>query len=38
MRMVRCLLLVALIASPAWAQNADTVLTNGKIVASGDEV
>jgi predicted amidohydrolase YtcJ len=32
MRMVRCLLLVALIASPAWAQNTDTVLTNGKIV------
>ena len=32
MRIVRCLLLVALLAAPAGAQSADTVLTNGKIV------
>jgi len=32
MRIVRCLLLVVLSAAPAFAQSADTVLTNGKIV------
>ena len=32
MRIMRCLLLVALSAAPALAQSADTVLTNGKIV------
>ena len=32
MRIVRWLLLVALSAAPAFAQSADTVLTNGKIV------
>ena len=32
MRIMRCLLLVALSATPAFAQSADTVLTNGKIV------
>src|SRR5688572_13735136 len=32
MRIVRCSLLVALLATPAGAQSADTVLTNGKIV------
>ena len=40
MRIVRCLLLVVLSAAPAFAQSADTVLTNGKIVATGksDEI
>ena len=32
MKIVQCLLLVALSAAPAFAQSADTVLTNGKIV------
>jgi len=32
MKIVRCLLLVVLSAAPAFAQSADTVLTNGKIV------
>jgi predicted amidohydrolase YtcJ len=32
MRIVHCLLLVALLATPAGAQSADTVLTNGRIV------
>ena len=32
MKIVQCLLLVALSAAPAVAQGADTVLTNGKIV------
>ena len=36
MRIMRCLLLVALSATPAFAQSADTVLTNGKIVTLGD--